>query len=286
VTNTEALRSVATEADNPRNPIQAPDGALKFGRIYERNVLDAEIFTLATPPRAARKLQHSTRPGETEEVEGMTNNQRARHKKHSLWQGRLAAGTGLAILMAATAFGQDVEKAKAEAPAHPIPTAPKKIFTPASVYASTGLRCKLYTSGAARPAGLDVYTDDDGYARFYAVRASADDAVKQLNLYCADSAGHSSSYIVDLTSDDTFAPRPLNLATERGIDRPALKRDPLSYTQAELLKAGYGLRPDPKKDSKAYSRWLKAASIPGRMLDGKRPTSTRSNTVYTAEATP
>jgi len=43
-------------------------------------------------------------------------------------------------------------------------------------------------------------------------------------------------------SDDTFAPRPVNLANERGTDRPALKGDPLSYTQSQLIQTGYGLR--------------------------------------------
>ena len=118
-----------------------------------------------------------------------------------------------------------------------------------------------------------MFTDDDGYARFHAVRATASDAVQRLALDCTDSAGKSYSYSVDLTSDDTFAPRPLNLANERGTDRPALKGDPLSYSQSELIQAGYGLRPDPT-DTAAYARWLAAASTPGRMLESKRSSST------------
>jgi len=172
------------------------------------------------------------------------------------WANRIAAGTFLAILMAAPAFGQnhssqDMQQVNAAAPGHPTPSAPKKFYTPASVYAAPGLQCKLYAAGSAPAAVLDVSTDDDGYARFHAVRAAGGDTVKQLNLDCTDSAGHSSYYFVDLTSDDTFAPRPLNLANERGIDRPALKGDPLSYSPSELIKAGYGLRPDPKKDPAA-----------------------------------
>jgi hypothetical protein len=90
-------------------------------------------------------------------------------------------------------------------------------------------------------------------------------------LDCTDSDGRISSYSVDLTSDDTFTPRPVNLANEPGADRPALEGDPLSYTQLQLIQAGYGLRPDPVNDAAAYSRWLAAASRPGRLLEAKRP---------------
>jgi hypothetical protein len=86
-------------------------------------------------------------------------------------------------------------------------------------------------------------------------------------------------------SDDTFAPRPVNLASERGVDRPALSGDPLSYTQSQLIQAGYGLRPDPQKDAAAYARWLGAASAPGRLLEAKRRSS-HSHTVSTGTGAP
>jgi hypothetical protein len=168
---------------------------------------------------------------------------------------------------------------------HPIPTAAKNSFSPASFSALPGLECKLYPAGGTPSKGLTVFTDDDGYARFHAVRATAGDPQQRLALDCTNSAGKSYSYSVDLTADDTFAPRPLNLENERGIDRPALKGDPLGYSQSELIRAGYGLRPDPK-DTAAYARWLAAASMPGRMLEAKRSSSTahthapvRSNTI-------
>jgi hypothetical protein len=78
-----------------------------------------------------------------------------------------------------------------------------------------------------------VFTSEDGYARFHAVRATADDAARRLTLDCTDSAGKSMSYPVDLASDDTFASRPLDLAREPGTDRPALKGDPFSYTEIQ-----------------------------------------------------
>ena len=163
-------------------------------------------------------------------------------------------------------------------------TASKKSYVPASVHALPGLQCKLYPTGSDPSSGLPVFTDDDGYARFHAVPASAGDEVNMLTLDCTDSAGKTYSYSVDLMSEDTFAPRPLNLANERGVDRPALTGDPLSYTQSELIQAGYGLRPDPE-DAEAYSQWLESASRPGRFLEAKRP-ERPSHTVYTTQAAP
>ncbi len=163
-------------------------------------------------------------------------------------------------------------------------TASKKSYVPASVRALPELQCKLYPTGSDPSSGLPVFTDDDGYARFHAVRASAGDEVHMLTLDCTDSAGKTYSYSVDLMSEDTFAPRPLNLANERGVNRPALKGDPLSYTQSHLIQAGYGLRPD-QEDAQAYSQWLESASRPGRFLEAKRPEGP-SHTVYTTQAPP
>ncbi|MGD0136563.1 MAG: tectonin domain-containing protein [Bryobacteraceae bacterium] len=165
------------------------------------------------------------------------------------------------------AFGQ------ANSPAvPPKPSAPKRHYEPASFFAQPDLQCKVYPAGSAnsQTRTITVFTNDDGYARFHAVRATGSGDVQRLAADCTDSAGVSHSYSVDLTSDDTFRPRPLDVSKERGIDRPALEGDPLSYTQEELLHAGYGLRPDPK-DTAAYARWLSAATIPLRMLTATRP---------------
>ena len=162
-------------------------------------------------------------------------------------------------------------QAQATANATAALTSPTKSYAAASVHALPALECKLCPIGTDPSKGIPVSTDDDGYARFHAVRPTAGDAVQRLTLDCKDAAGKTSSYSVDLTSSDTFTPRPLNLANERGVDRPALKGDPLSYTQSELIQAGYGLRPDPVKDAAAYARWLAAASKPGRMLEAKHP---------------
>jgi hypothetical protein len=191
---------------------------------------------------------------------------------------QLAASICLAML---TASAQDKLKAPIPVhPVHPIPSAPKKSFTPASVLALPDLQCNVYPTGGNASVGISVATNDDGYARFHAVRASAGDTVKQLTMDCTDSAGKFSVYTVDLTSAETFAARPLNIANERGIDRPALSRDPLSYTQAELLKGGYGIRPDPKNNPAAYARWLATASLSGRMLAAKGPARPHAKSAF------
>lgn len=141
-----------------------------------------------------------------------------------------------------------------------------KDFAPASVQALPGLKCNLHNIGDTVSVPLD--TDDDGYARFYAVRANTDSDVREMALDCEDSSGAEHSYPVDLTSEDTFVSRPLNLANERGTARPALIGDPMSYSQSELIEAGYGLRPDPS-DAEGYSHWLAAATVSGRQLASK-----------------
>jgi hypothetical protein len=162
-----------------------------------------------------------------------------------------------------------------------IPVAEKKAFVPASVLAAPGLQCKLYPFGGDPAKGINVFTDDDGYARFHAVRATAADTVRLLTLACEDQAGKVSTYSVDLTSNGTFAARPIDLAKQGGINRPALTGNPLEFSQAELIRLGYGLRPDPT-DTAAYARWRAAASLPGRILQGHRPIKF-SNTVATLE---
>jgi len=213
----------------------------------------------------------------------MTTNNYSRINRRFAWAGSMAAGTCLAILMAEASTGQELDATRTHTLIHSIPSTPKKSYDRASVRALPGLQCQLYPEGGKPSAGLTAFTDDDGYARFYAVRMTATDKVQRLTLGCQDSEGRPSVFSVDLTSDETFQSRPVNLATERGTDRPALAGDPRSYTQAELIQAGYGLRPDPDKDPEAFSGWLKAAQRPGRMLEAKRP-SLHSHTVTTEQA--
>jgi hypothetical protein len=143
-------------------------------------------------------------------------------------------------------------------------------YVPASVKAAPDLRCTLHPEGSPSK-GITVFTDADGYARFHAARPSAGSPAEKLTLSCVNSAGTAASYPVDLASNDTFVSRPLNLANEPGVDRPALSVDPMSRTPAELAREGYGLRPDPAASPALYAAWLEAAKKPGRMLFAKRP---------------
>jgi hypothetical protein len=179
---------------------------------------------------------------------------------------RLAIIGGLALCLDAGAI-TSVRAADESAAA----SASTKIYEPAAVRAAPGLQCMLYAPGTDSSKGIPVSTDDDGYVRFYAVKPTGQDPVQRLTLDCKDANGKASSYTVNLASSETFAPHPLDFAKEKGIDRPALKGDPQSFGQAELIERGYGLRPDREKNPAAYARWLAAASKPGRMLEAKHP---------------
>src|SRR4051812_6595584 len=61
---------------------------------------------------------------------------------------------------------------------NPPPAVSKKSFASASIHALPGLQCSLYPSAGDQSKGLTVFTDDDGYARFHAVRAAAHDAAR------------------------------------------------------------------------------------------------------------
>jgi hypothetical protein len=78
----------------------------------------------------------------------------------------------------------------------------------------------------------------------------------QLELACSDASGQIGDYTVDLTSALLFERKQSSLV---GYIRPALTGDPLSYSQQELIQAGYPRRPNPSSDM--YHRWQRAVSI-------------------------
>lgn len=175
------------------------------------------------------------------------------------------SSVGLAIIggfvLCSHAGGLMTQARAAETPAA------AKTFEAAAVHAAPGLQCMLVAPGTEASKGIPVATDDDGYARFHAVKGAAE----HLSLDCKDASGKASSFAVDLASTETFAPHPLDLAKEKGVDRPALQGDPQSFSQSELIERGYGLRPDRAKNPAAYERWLMAATKSGRMLEAKHP---------------
>ena len=148
-------------------------------------------------------------------------------------------------------------------------------FEPASIDVSAGSDCVLHPEGISDPEqSIPVRADEDGVVRFQAVRATPLDKVKALALDCADSDGRSSTYSVDLQAEETFALRPFEPSQTNLAFRPALSGDPLSYTQQELIRGGYGVRPDPNANPGLYEKWLAAASAPAyKLRSAARPAS-------------
>jgi hypothetical protein len=96
----------------------------------------------------------------------------------------IAAGLGIcaSALCAVSVYAQVL-------PAPTPPGAAQKSYVSASIHALPGLQCKLYPTGGAPSAGLEVFIDDDGYARFHAVRATTGDAVTRLTLVARTQPG-------------------------------------------------------------------------------------------------
>lgn len=136
-------------------------------------------------------------------------------------------------------------------------------FDPASVYVPAGSDCVLHPKDNTDPSqSLALRSDADGVARFLAVRPMLPASVDHLALDCTDALGYATSYSVDLRSEDTFVQRPFDPSHANLAFRPGLAGNPLSYTQDELIEAGYGVRPDPSGDPEGYKAWLAVASVP------------------------
>jgi hypothetical protein len=151
-------------------------------------------------------------------------------------------------------------------------------FEEASVAVPAGNSCILHSEGDAGPTqSIRVSSDDDGVARFLAVRPTLPNSLDRLALDCTDSAGSSQTFSVDLRSEETFAPRPFDPVLANATFRPGLTGDPLSFTEQELIAGGYGLRPDPGQNPDGYQRWLAAAVTPAYMLRTHRSASTTAN---------
>jgi predicted RNase H-related nuclease YkuK (DUF458 family) len=151
-------------------------------------------------------------------------------------------------------------------------------FEEASVAVPAGNRCMLHPEGNPDSnQSIHVNSDEDGVARFLAVRPTSPNSIDRLALDCTDSNGSSQTYSVDLRSEETFAPRPFDPALANLTFRPGIAGDPLSYTEQELLAGGYGLRPDPDQNPDGYQRWLAAAIKPAYMLGAHRSASTAAN---------
>jgi hypothetical protein len=95
-------------------------------------------------------------------------------------------------------------------------------FLPASIKAAPDLECRLHARGSAITSGLPIFTDGDGYARFYALKGNT--IGRYQTLTCTDNDGRRHTYNLDLVSKAYFVKRPLDLSKERGIERPPTDR--------------------------------------------------------------
>jgi hypothetical protein len=158
------------------------------------------------------------------------------------------------------AYSQEAKEPAAEAKG-------RAQFEPASVTVAAGSNCILHPEGNQDPKeSLHVNADEDGVARFLAVRATGPNSVEKLALDCTDADKRTKTYSVDLRDEATFKPHPFDASRTMLAVRPALTGDPHRMTQEELVKAGYGLRPDATENPEAYQRWLAAASRPMHRL--------------------
>jgi hypothetical protein len=144
--------------------------------------------------------------------------------------------------------------------------------------------CLLHPTAPAQAADtLDVFADDLGVVTFVAVHAAFGDLITSLSLDCHDVSGKTATYVVDLTASATFKPLPQIPSASWPANSllPALI-DPMKYSAAQLISAGYGLRPDPSETPSAYKHWLQAVSqTTRRVLSPGHPTKIASNSTQT-----
>jgi hypothetical protein len=176
------------------------------------------------------------------------------------------AGLGIAsILLSIVALSARPQVTK------PKPVQASKSAVAVAILTSPGASCKISVAGSKDPADVMLeWADEDGYVRFYATRATKAGDVQGLVLSCTDPGGKKATYAADLRSDATFTPHSRDLSKVPGRDRPPLQSDSLKYTQAELLRSGYGLRPDPARSPDLFATWLASAKRPARVLYGHR----------------
>jgi len=137
--------------------------------------------------------------------------------------------------------------------------APRTAYAPVEVLATPNAQCTLTGDGMAKP--IYLWANEIGVVRFSALQADSKGPAQRLSLSCVDEKGSGTTSSLDLRSTSTFqrlsnVPIPLSAHV-----RPALVGDPMQYSWDELLREGYGNRPDPAKRPAAYARWLKHATV-------------------------
>ena len=140
------------------------------------------------------------------------------------------------------------------------PPAATKPMVPVTVQTLPDATCTLRSEGVTKTDAehvLSVYADEDGLARFVAVRGAPGDGVADLLLDC-QTDHDTRSHRVDLHAAATFEPVTA-VPSPSARFRPPLAGDPMGYSRRELLETGYGLRPDPVAQPAIYAVWLEMA---------------------------
>jgi hypothetical protein len=115
---------------------------------------------------------------------------------------------------------------------------------------------------------------EDGVLRLHIKPTQAGTAT--VTLQCQDPQGQQTSHLLELTgTSDPDAIRVTKDAMASVLQpmgttlRPALTGDPMSYSQDDLIKQGYGSRPDPTKKPQRYSNWLRGVTMPMKLVPSR-----------------
>jgi hypothetical protein len=134
----------------------------------------------------------------------------------------------------------------------------QKSFEPAWANVATGSACTVAPEGETdSTSAVTVPVDEDGIAHFSAVRATSDADVQRLTLACSGPSG-AHSYSIDLRAGAVFIPPPAQTGATTLSVRPPIQGDPMAFSAQELIRQGFGVRPDPVGNPTAYARWAAA----------------------------
>jgi hypothetical protein len=147
--------------------------------------------------------------------------------------------------------------------------------------------CRLHPENSLDPkVTLEVFADEDGVLRFFAWKPTPGDSnLTRHTLDCTTPDGRAATHSLDFSSPSTYEPlAAASLAPTDARLRPALQGDAMAYTRGELIRNGYGFRPDPTGEPERFSQWLAAATTPAKRVSYQpRPTG-RSAHVYQQQA--
>jgi hypothetical protein len=128
--------------------------------------------------------------------------------------------------------------------------------------------CTLYADAAHTSAGLELVSDSHGQISFH-VKPIVESATQTTLLDCADRSGARATYAIALKSDPSAPMEPPESGGRTGEIRQPLRGDLTAISDAEIIKAGFPPRPDPKNSPGAYERWARIASVPQTVVSGE-----------------